>query len=158
MTDLLSRAEAIKTKLDNGELHWQEYKAIVPELIAEIRRLQAGAQEAETQLQAIVYDDEAPEWAKDYHLLHSALDGPIVDAARKWHLAYRKAQNSNLVRKQQNEQQAAYVARLEAAYLDLTASVLWDRTYMVGCNAKEHRIRAEKAAREALEKIRGGKE
>ena len=54
--------------------------------------------------------------------------------------------------------QAAYVARLEAAYLDLAASVLWDRTYMAGSNAKEHRIRAEKAAREALEKIRGGKE
>lgn len=54
--------------------------------------------------------------------------------------------------------QAAYVARLEAAYLDLAASVLWDRTYIAGSNAKEHRIRVEKAAREALEKIRGWKE
>ena len=38
MSDILDRAEAIKAKLDNGELHWQEYKEIVPELIDEIKQ------------------------------------------------------------------------------------------------------------------------
>lgn len=35
--------------------------------------------------------------------LQSALDGPIIDAARKWHAAYRKAQNSNLMRAKEVE-------------------------------------------------------
>ena len=38
MNDILVRAEAIKAKLGNGELHWLEYKAIVPELIDEIKQ------------------------------------------------------------------------------------------------------------------------
>ena len=38
MSDILDRAEAIKAKLGNGELHWQEYKEIVPELIDEIKQ------------------------------------------------------------------------------------------------------------------------
>ena len=44
---------------------------------------------------------EEADWVADYHLLQSALDGPIIDAARKWHAAYRKAQNSNLMREKE---------------------------------------------------------
>ena len=46
---------------------------------------------------------EEADWVADYHLLQSALDGPIIDAARKWHAAYRKAQNSNLMRAKEVE-------------------------------------------------------
>ena len=53
---------------------------------------------------------EEADWVADYHLLQSALDGPIIDAARKWHAAYRKAQNSNLMR-------AKEVERLRSVYL-----------------------------------------
>ena len=89
---------------------------IFPEMIAEIERLRSlneslmengndlrtRCQKAEArikELQDLI--DKPPEeadWVADYHLLQSALDGPIIDAARKWHAAYRKAQNSNLMR------------------------------------------------------------
>jgi len=53
---------------------------------------------------------EEADWVADYHLLQSALDGPIIDAARKWHAAYRKAQNSNLMRAKEVERLRAALA------------------------------------------------
>lgn len=138
MSDILYRAkEVLALPFETQDPIGNLIKAsLLPGMIAEIERLQAEtvkgnalvddlrsrAQNAEGQLRAIIYDDELPEWTKDYHLLNSALEGEIVEAARKWHQAYRRAQNSNLVRKRQNEQQAAYVARLEAAYLQAYAA------------------------------------
>lgn len=39
--DLIEQAEALCRQLENGELHWQAYKQIMPQLVAEIKRLQA---------------------------------------------------------------------------------------------------------------------
>ena len=74
---------------------------------ARIKELEAEVEAKNKQikeLQDII--DKPPEdadWVADYHLLQSALDGPIIDAARKWHAAYRKAQNSNLMRAKEVE-------------------------------------------------------
>ena len=96
-------------------------RVVVLELIAEVERLRSlneslmengndlrtRCQKAEArikELQDLI--DKPPEeadWVADYHLLQSALDGPIIDAARKWHAAYRKAQNSNLMRAKEVE-------------------------------------------------------
>ena len=83
----------------------EEQAARIKELEAEVEAKNKQIKE----LQDII--DKPPEdadWVADYHLLQSALDGPIIDAARKWHAAYRKAQNSNLMR-------AKEVERLQSA-------------------------------------------
>ena len=78
---------------------------IIGEQAARIKELEAEVEAKNKQikeLQDII--DKPPEeadWVADYHLLQSALDGPIIDAARKWHAAYRKAQNSNLMREKE---------------------------------------------------------
>lgn len=59
---------------------------------------------------------EEADWVADYHLLQSALDGPIIDAARKWHAAYRKAQNSNLMR-------AKEVERLRSHHIQIMGKI-----------------------------------
>lgn len=170
MSDILDRAEELAERYNSSGFIHKEATLLLPELIAEIKRLKSfaddlmdncnilrnRAQQAEAQLQAIIYDEEVPEWTKDYHLLYSALDGPIVEAARKWHQAYRKAQNSNLVRKKQNEQQAAYVTRLEAAFLEADErAIYWEYQY-TGTPITDER-RKEKSER-LLEKIRGEQE
>ena len=72
------------------------------------RRIQEMAARIKELQDLIDKPPEEADWVADYHLLQSALDGPIIDAARKWHAAYRKAQNSNLMR-------AKEVKRLRAA-------------------------------------------
>ena len=62
------------------------------------RRIQEMAARIKELQDLIDKPPEEADWVADYHLLQSALDGPIIDAARKWHAAYRKAQNSNLMR------------------------------------------------------------
>lgn len=99
---------------------------ILPELIAEVerlrnlpradvaaydRRIQEMAARIKELQDLIDKPPEEADWVADYHLLQSALDGPIIDAARKWHAAYRKAQNSNLMR-------AKEVERLRSENLD----------------------------------------
>jgi len=79
---------------------------------------------------------EEADWVADYHLLQSALDGPIIDAARKWHAAYRKAQNSNLMR-------AKEVGRLRSENLELRVAVLGPD----GIRANQEVIIGEQAAR-----------
>ena len=151
--DLLARAEALREDLEDGLIaEIKRLKSFADDLMDNCNSLRNRAQQAEAQLQAIIYDEEVPEWTKDYHLLYSALDGPIVEAARKWHQAYRKAQNSNLVRKKQNEQQAAYVTRLEAAYLQETRRRMsLEERYTEPSDWEE-------AASEALERIKRGEQ
>lgn len=84
---------------------WMAAEEDKEEQAARIRELEAEVEAKNKQikeLQDII--DKPPEeadWVADYHLLQSALDGPIIDAARKWHAAYRKAQNSNLMREKE---------------------------------------------------------
>ena len=75
MNDILVRAEAIKAKLGNGELHWQEYKEIVPELIDEIKQQAAYV----TRLEAafLEADERAIYWEYQY------TGTPITDERRK---------------------------------------------------------------------------
>lgn len=96
------------------------------------RRIQEMAARIKELQDLIDKPPEEADWVADYHLLQSALDGPIIDAARKWHAAYRKAQNSNLMRAkevkrlraerevwikhcQENSQQAAHIQELEGS-------------------------------------------
>lgn len=67
------------------------------------RRIQEMAARIKELQDLIDKPPEEADWVADYHLLQSALDGPIIDAARKWHAAYRKAQNSNLMRAKEVE-------------------------------------------------------
>lgn len=86
---------------------WGQLRDLFGELIAEVEAKNKQIKE----LQDLI--DKPPEdadWVADYHLLQSALDGPIIDAARKWHAAYRKAQNSNLMRAKEVERLRAALA------------------------------------------------
>ena len=78
------------------------YDRRIQEMAARIKELEAEVEAKNKQIKELQdLIDKPPEeadWVADYHLLQSALDGPIIDAARKWHAAYRKAQNSNLMR------------------------------------------------------------
>ena len=91
--DAMDSLERAKSSAENIERYahdcdFGEARLVILELIAEIERLQ----------DLIDKPTEEADWVADYHILQSALDGPIIDDARKWHDAYRKAQNSNLMR------------------------------------------------------------
>ena len=70
---------------------------IVNRLTNEVMRLQT----------IIDTTSEEPEWAEDFEKLdkYTKLGYSLIDIeiAKKWHAAYRKAQNSNMLRKQENE-------------------------------------------------------
>ena len=88
--DILERAKSSAENIERYayDCDFGEARLVILELIAEIERLQ----------DLIDKPPEDADWVADYHLLQSAPDGPIIDVARKWHAAYRKAQNSNLMR------------------------------------------------------------
>ena len=89
LLDRAMRAEAEVKRLRNlPRADVAAYDRRIQEMAARIKELQ----------DLIDKPPEEADWVADYHLLQSALDGPIIDAARKWHAAYRKAQNSNLMR------------------------------------------------------------
>jgi hypothetical protein len=90
----------------------------IPEEITHLREWMIKNRDAATELQYQLDDevkenerlrkiiDSPPEeesWKADYDLLHQLDASGTVCVARKWHAAYRKAQNSNLLRKQENE-------------------------------------------------------
>ena len=88
LLDRAMRAEAEVKRLRNlPRADVAAYDRRIQEMAARIKELQ----------DLIDKPPEEADWVADYHLLQSALDGPIIDAARKWHAAYRKAQNSNLM-------------------------------------------------------------
>ncbi|NLH79207.1 MAG: hypothetical protein GX465_19495, partial [Acidobacteria bacterium] len=108
LLDRAMRAEAEVERLRNlPRADVAAYDRRIQEMAARIKELEAEVEARNKQikeLQDII--DKPPEeadWVADYHLLQSALDGPIIDAARKWHAAYRKAQNSNLMRAKEVE-------------------------------------------------------
>jgi len=92
LLDRAMRAEAEVERLRNlPRADVAAYDRRIQEMAARIKELQ----------DLIDKPPEEADWVADYHLLQSALDGPIIDAARKWHAAYRKAQNSNLMREKE---------------------------------------------------------
>ena len=94
LLDRAMRAEAEVERLRNlPRADVAAYDRRIQEMAARIKELQ----------DLIDKPPEEADWVADYHLLQSALDGPIIDAARKWHAAYRKAQNSNLMRAKEVE-------------------------------------------------------
>ena len=94
LLDRAMRAEAEVERLRNlPRADVAAYDRRIQEMAARIKELQ----------DLIDKPPEEADWVADYHLLQSALDGPIIDAARKWHTAYRKAQNSNLMRAKEVE-------------------------------------------------------
>ncbi len=151
-SDILKRAKAAAEKFKSSDesvnhVFWG-YRAaeeLLPELIAEVEAKNKQIKE----LQDLI--DKPPEeadWVADYHLLQSALDGPIIDAARKWHAAYRKAQNSNLMRAKEVERLRSAVETWEQANSDLIAGLKAGATEVI---AKDARIADQEAYIERLE-------
>ena len=122
--DILERAKSSAENIERYayDCDFGEARLVILELIAEVERLQ----------DLIDKPPEEADWVADYHLLQSALDGPIIDAARKWHAAYRKAQNSNLMRAKEVERlrsenkiisdRAAHHDRQDAQEIELLAA------------------------------------
>lgn len=107
---------------------------ICRELIAEVERLRS----------LIDKPPEEADWVADYHLLQSALDGPIIDAARKWHAAYRKAQNSNLM-------MAKEVKRLRSENRELKKTDVWANDVIKEHESLNARIKELEANNKRLE-------
>jgi len=96
------------------------YDRRIQEMAAKIKELEAEVEAKNKQIKELQdLIDKPPEdadWVADYHLLQSALDGPIIDAARKWHAAYRKAQNSNLMRAKEVERLRSQLEESQIKY------------------------------------------
>ena len=143
MSDILKLVKAVNEKCQSKDgsidhRYWAFRSVeLLPELIAEIERLQG----------LIDKPPEEADWVADYHLLQSALDGPIIDAARKWHAAYRKAQNSNLMRAKEVER-----LRSDVNHWKLIAGEKHDDmiSWMNECKKKDARIKELEAEREAM--------
>ena len=143
MSDILKLVKAVNEKCQSKDgsidhRYWAFRSVeLLPELIAEIKRLQG----------LIDKPPEEADWVADYHLLQSALDGPIIDAARKWHAAYRKAQNSNLMRAKEVER-----LRSDVNHWKLIAGEKHDDmiSWMNECKKKDARIKELEAEREAM--------
>jgi hypothetical protein len=149
--DLIARADKVATKLRDGRLDWQEYKAIVPELIAEIKRLRSEVARInrlrEQELDKIAREIEL------YEQFREAKDARIaeLDADRRLLLG------DNAI--------IDYIKRLEEAFLKSETARLdnpdrsaWypdDETYInfLGRVKQE----AVEGARAALERIKEGK-
>ena len=73
---------------------------------------------------------EEAEWKSDLEVLDRGTRSGLIDIeiAKMWHVAYRKAQNSNLLRKQENE-------RLQASLIDLHAEYINTLEKNPGCSA-----------------------
>ena len=96
LLDRAMRAEAEVERLRNlPRADVAAYDRRIQEMAARIKELEAEVEAKNKQIKELQdLIDKPPEeadWMADYHLLQSALDGPIIDAARKWHAAYRKA-------------------------------------------------------------------
>ena len=150
-SDILKRAKAAAEKFKSSDesvnhVFWG-YRAaeeLLPELIAEVEAKNKQIKE----LQDLI--DKPPEeadWVADYHLLQSALNGQIIDAARKWHAAYRKAQNSNLMRAKEVER-----LRSDVNHWKLIAGEKHDDmiSWMNECKKKDARIKELEAELENL--------
>ena len=143
MSDILKLVKAVNEKCQSKDgsidhRYWAFRSVeLLPELIAEIERLQG----------LIDKPPEEADWVADYHLLQSALDGPIIDAARKWHAAYRKAQNSNLMRAKEVER-----LRSDVNHWKLIAGEKHDDmiSWMNECKKKDARIKELEAELENL--------
>jgi len=140
--DALDFLERAKSSAENIERYaydcdFGEARLVILELIAEVERLQ----------DLIDKPPEEADWVADYHLLQSALDGPIIDAARKWHAAYRKAQNSNLMRTKEIER-----LRSDVNHWKLIAGEKHDDmiSWLNECKKKDARIKELEAELENL--------
>jgi hypothetical protein len=115
--DILERA---KKALIDDDMTYEDYDECISLLIAEVEAKNKQIKE----LQDIINKPpEEAQWMTDYHLLQSALDGPIIESARRWHGAFRKAQNSNLIRRQQNERLEAEVERLRSHHIQIMGKI-----------------------------------
>jgi hypothetical protein len=102
--------------------------------------LKAALDEIE-RLQCII--DNPPEeadWVADFALFDRGTRSGLVEIekAKKWHSAYRKAQNSNMVRAQQNESMAKRIAELEGNLVTLGQSSQLRFTEFQSAREKQH--------------------
>jgi hypothetical protein len=122
--DILERAKASAENIDHYayDCDFEEARRVILALIAEVERLQ----------DLIDSPPEEADWLHDDTRLCGEITTGVVQIARKWHSAYRKAQNSNLMRAkeverlraerevwikhyQENSQQAARIQELEGS-------------------------------------------
>ena len=128
MSDILDRAEDLAERYNSSGFIHKEATLLLPELIAEIKRLQAM-----NPFQAEV---------------------PIGIRIAENHFAYSDGEGSAILQRmlQEKDKQAAYVARLEAAYLQETRRRMsLEERYTEPSDWEE-------AASEALERIKRGEQ
>lgn len=145
------RALDLQYMLDSAQQEIERLRSMNESLMENGNDLRTRCQKAEARIKELQdLMDKPPEdddWVADYHLLQSALDGPIIDAARKWHAAYRKAQNSNLMRTKEVER-----LRSDVNHWKLIAGEKHDDmiSWMNECKKKDARIKELEAEREAM--------
>jgi len=100
--DTLVRAEAFFQ--ENQHRCFMAEASVAVELL---HKLLAKARGLQSQIDALQTDDEIPGWIDDLEYMSLCRETKLLDIAKKWHAAYRKVQNSNLIRKQQAEQAEA---------------------------------------------------
>ncbi len=122
-----------------AEIEWLN-EHINTACLESLRITDEQAKEIERLRKIIDSPPEEESWKADYDLLHQLDASGAVCVARKWHAAYRKAQNSNLLRKQEIERLRA---ENEEALESLTAAYLLGRhekAQEVAARPKEDKI------------------
>ena len=144
------RALDLQYMLDSAQQEIERLRSQSVEQVFRRKNEEIAAKDARIkELQDLI--DKPPEeadWVADYHLLQSALNGQIIDAARKWHAAYRKAQNSNLMRAKEVER-----LRSDVNHWKLIAGEKHDDmiSWMNECKKKDARIKELETHDAALE-------
>lgn len=104
----------------------QEYQCslaaeMLPTALDEIEQQNAYIEQLSKQCQAFIHDEEIHGWIRDHHYFEKIRSCQLLDTAKKWHAAYRKAQNSNLVRKRLCEQKDEYISEQAKRIAELEA-------------------------------------
>ena len=154
MSDILSRAEAIAERYNSSGFIHKEATLLLPELIAEIKRLRWQRQDLAMATPCST-DDQLSQRKYDF-------SEAVVQNAMTPHRPTPKQINYTDGLKRmiaRDEQQAAYVTRLEAAYLAAeTEKRKYEKAHPNPFFDSKMEYWSEREAREALERIKRGEQ
>ena len=148
MSDILDRAEDLAERYNSSGFIHKEATLLLPELIAEIKRLRWQRQDLAMATPCST-DDQLSQRKYDF-------SEAVAQNAMTPHRPTPKQINYTDGLKRmiaRDEQQAAYVARLEAAYVELCKDCYF-RPFDWNDHTDEAKTKAEKHARDALERIK----
>ena len=154
MSDILSRAEELAERYNSSGFIHKEATLLLPELIAEIKRLRWQRQDLAMATPCST-DDQLSQRKYDF-------SEAVVQNAMTPHRPTPKQINYTDGLKRmiaRDEQQAAYVTRLEAAYLAAeTEKRKYEKAHPNPFFDSKMEYWSEREAREALERIKGGEQ